>query len=198
MDNHSELDDDSEFIEMVGAWQTREQIAYHEAGHAVIAWALGFHLVAADVYSEPKPVLNGGKLTGVVGMITPLEEQQTREPQGNFLVYLAGVIAERRRGYVGAGFHVSTSDYKNAFEVGRKMFGQKSNSRTKAFLEQFAMPMVESLVNHYWPMIEVLAKELLKRGQMNSLELDAFLRERRIYDLEQLDFHPLFDGGDSC
>lgn len=178
--------DDFEEIRKYYESLTEEEVAYHEAGHAVVAWILGMQLLSCMVV--PKHKREEDKPYGTV--VTA--EDSCYSHQMQFLVYMAGVAAERYRGSKTPYFTMS-SDYTELTKLALNHFDMSADGVSR-FVKGFGMPVVNFLVKTYWSLIEALAKELEAKKFMSAIDVDVFLREQRIYELSQLDFGPIVIG----
>jgi ATP-dependent Zn protease len=135
-----------------------EATAYHEAGHAVVALALGrpIHRVS---------VLPDGQFLGLCqfgkGVFRPSEDWLERE----ILIALGGIAAEARH----------TGDY--AWDAAdrdhryvRHLAVQRSGERQAERLERRLLSKAEHLLARegHWRAVELIAAELLRRGTISG------------------------------
>jgi predicted nucleotidyltransferase len=131
---------------------TREEVAYHEAGHAVLAWVLGSQVRSVVIYSDG----SGGET-----QTAPATEQE-----GRFIICFAGSAAQRRFGRVEA-WH-AYSDLGNAIKL----------AETHEISEDRASELIgkaHELVAEHWANIERVAVALIAGGRLNVTGVDALL-----------------------
>jgi hypothetical protein len=190
--------------------------AYHEAGHAIIAWALGLQVGDCELCEYKSPFNDAGEYVGgrdAAGRvwISP----NVSNDEADFLVCLAGVVAEQKfladlRGHEEDKW-VSTvqrsfkrridensyyekegieDDYSMAVRAAMKAFGSRPN--INAAIKSYALPLLHFFVNFHWYLISALAEHLYEVRKIGAVELDLFIREHRIRELRQLDFGAFF------
>ena len=126
----------------------KKHIAYHEAGHAVIAWKLGYEVSSVMIAPDTdKPGVTYWNARGGVA-----------SPEHYFMVALAGQIAEGKASnhFTGLEERFEACSILNDYE-----------------LENMLDDRTEEMVGECWPQIELVAKTLLKK---KSLGRDEFLR----------------------
>jgi hypothetical protein len=135
----------------------KQEAAYHEAGHAVIAGALGckVRLVIIDP--------NGG---GECQCDDPPEGERERK----IMLCFAGPAAQRKH-EPGSwkGWH-GNDDYRKAVELVQGL--GVSDERVSALIRE-----THGLVEQHWARIERFAHVLLERGTLQAGEIDALFAD---------------------
>jgi ATP-dependent Zn protease len=135
----------------------KQEAAYHEAGHAVIAGALGYKVRLVII--DP----NGG---GECQCDDPPEEERERK----IMLCFAGPAAQRKH-EPGSwkGWH-GNDDYRKAVELVQGL--GVSDERLNALIRE-----THGLVERHWARIERFAHVLLERGTLQAGEIDALLAD---------------------
>ena len=135
-----------------------EITAYHEAGHAVVALALGrpIHQVSVLPNRERLGECEFGK-----GVFRPSEDWLERE----ILIALAGMAAEAR--------HTGTYGWEEAerdLRYVRRLTVQRASARQAERLERRLLAKVEHLLadDGHWRAVELIVAELLKDGVISG------------------------------
>lgn len=139
--------------------QTYDEVtAYHEAGHAVVALALGrpVHRVSAE---PGKELL--GKCEFKKGVVRPSEDWLETE----ILIALAGLAAEAR--------HTGTYDREAAgrdLRYVRRLAVQRVSDRQLERFERRMLAKVENILadDGHWRAVELIAAELVKLGTISG------------------------------
>jgi ATP-dependent Zn protease len=135
-----------------------EATAYHEAGHAVVALALGrpVHQVSIRPDRERLGVCAFGK-----AVFRPSEDWLERE----ILISLGGLAAEAR--YTGSyAWDQATRDRQFV----RRLAVQRAGERQAKRLERRLLAKAEHLLSRegHWRAVELIAAELLRRGVISG------------------------------
>jgi hypothetical protein len=153
----------------------REVTAYHEAGHAVIAYVLGYKLKSVTIipthdahgmvqYLDP---LRGIPLDAEVSDRARLRLEKAIQ------ISFAGPLAQRKfKEHAWRDYH-GEFDFKKIGELGIRAVG--SAEQQKAFLRWLEIATLE-MVDAHWSAIERVAKLLLARDRLNGAEIIAALR----------------------
>ena len=126
--------------------------AYHEAGHAVIALALGRAVQRVSILPGRGWL---GRCEFKKGRVRPSEDWLERE----ILISLAGAAAEAR--HTGAfAWDGASADLRAV----RRLAVQRASERQAERLERRLMAKVEHLLNQagHWRAVELIAAELLR------------------------------------
>ena len=135
-----------------------EATAYHEAGHAVVALALGRPVHKVSVLPNRDRL---GWCEFRKGVFRPSEDWVERE----LLIALAGMAAEAR--------HTGTYDRAAAgrdLRYARGLVLQRATERSAERLERRMLAKVENLLDDegHWRAVELIAAELLKVGAISG------------------------------
>jgi hypothetical protein len=128
-----------------------ERIAYHEAGHIVVAVRVGLGLRRASIYPVAE-VLTDYRLNQRSGLCV--------DERVMFLV--AGFFAEMRYEPTATNEANSADDFERAFEL----VGGSVNERLKSLLGRAC-----DLVWLHWREVEVVAEALMARGTLSGGEI---------------------------
>ena len=153
--------------------QSRKQLestAYHEAGHAVAALALGRGVKCVSIV--PGEEILGHCAHHKLRSFQPdihTNGRTLRRIEQSILILLAGGEAEAK--FRGRHNHIGAErDYQDAIDLAMCVFG--SEEETEAYLRWLlirARNLITSLVN--WPIVEHVAAELLARKTLNGREM---------------------------
>lgn len=140
-------------------------IAYHEAGHAVIAWALKVKLFRVSAGDFEGKVLDG---TIRLYLLDPetMSTSEWTEVKNKALILLAGEAAERAYyewNELYCDEFLSEYDWSELSDLLRK-FGKYALSEDALKIE------ADTLVTKHWNQIEALAKELMNNGEIHGDE----------------------------
>ena len=153
-----------------------EATAYHEAGHAIAAWNLGYRPTTASI-------VPGGDLVGEVRHENPFPgidfefdgSDMTRlKIERAIIICLAGPIAQKRYRQSSWRRWHGAADYAAATELALRACG--SSEIANAFLKWLGL-RANSLVEDHWNAIERIAIELLKRSTLAHEEIELLVLE---------------------
>lgn len=157
-----------------GRARSRQATAYHEAGHAVAAWKLGYRPISASVVAAEGSVgevWHENPFSGVNLEFDGTDLARSRVERA-IMIRLAGPIAQKRyrptswrRGQGGA-------DYAVAADLALRVCG--SGEVASAFLKWLDL-RAKALIEDHWPAVERLAAALIKHGTMNQEEIAALM-----------------------
>jgi ATP-dependent Zn protease len=144
--------------------------AYHEAGHAVVALALGRPVHGVSVLSDRDRL---GVCEFRKGVFRPSEDWVERE----ILIALGGIAAEAI--HTGEyGWDEAERDLRYVRELAEQRAGRRQAER----LERRMLAKAEHLLAKpgYWQAVEWIAEELLRRGEISGRTVrDLFDRANR-------------------
>jgi ATP-dependent Zn protease len=138
--------------------QFDETTAYHEAGHAVVALALGRPVQRVSVLPDR---VHLGQCEFRKGEFRPTEDWLERE----MLIALAGIAAEAR--------HTDNYAWEGAgrdLQYVRLLAVQRAGESRAERLERRLLSKVEHLLAQegHWRAVELIAAELLRRGAISG------------------------------
>jgi ATP-dependent Zn protease len=138
--------------------QFDEVTAYHEAGHAVVALAVGRPVHRVSVL--PKQDLLG-QCQFRKGVVRPSDDWVEQE----LLIALAGLAAEARH----TGTHCPDGAARD-LRYARKLAAQRAGDRGAERLERRMLAKVENLLadDGLWKAVELIAAELVKCGSISG------------------------------
>jgi hypothetical protein len=134
------------------------RVAYHEAGHAVVAWALGFKIGKVAIGLK-------GKHPGTADFSGELPKEMA------LIATEAGAEAERR-------FAGSLTTRHRSDRAFNKQALAKLNPETRKTVERRVKADAVRFVEYHWPRIEALAGALLSRRRLAGHEVEALLSTR--------------------
>jgi hypothetical protein len=153
---------------------SREATAYHEAGHAVAAWSVGYRPTTASIEA-------GNDSVGQVRHEEPFpgisfefdgSDMARLKIERAIMICLAGPIAQKRyRRSSWRKWH-GVADYATATELALRACG--SSDIARAFLKWLAL-RAESLVDDHWSAVERVAIALLKRSTLTHDEIASLV-----------------------
>jgi ATP-dependent Zn protease len=136
----------------------RQATAYHEAGHAVIAMALGRPVRAVSI-------LPNGDFLGTChfhkGVFRPSKDWLEQE----ILIAVAGVAAEA----IHTGEHAWEGATRD-FQYARRLAARRAGDRQAERLLRRSLAKVENLFadEQHWKAVELIAAELLQHGAISG------------------------------
>jgi len=141
---------------MTTAGQEREQVAYHEAGHAVIAHSFRHNITKLD-------------LDGCTVEIAPTRQAA----EETIVVSLSGGIAARRFSGNGADDGGLGDDKYVRYLALRLSEGRESEATA---LVDWLRCRATTAVDRHWPQIEEVAGVLLDKKELSGAEIKEVLR----------------------
>lgn len=158
-----------------GEVRRREASAYHEAGHAVAAWKLGYRSISASIAAADES-------TGEVRHENPfpgenldvVESALVRSRvERAIIIRLAGPIAQKRYRPTSWRRWQGGADYAVAADLALRVCG--SGEIASAFLKWLDL-RAKALIEQHWPAVERLANALLKQGTMDQDQIAALMQ----------------------
>ncbi len=158
----------------VGEARRREATAYHEAGHAVAAWKLGYRPISASIIAADEsvgevrhenPYGNNAEYDG--------SELGRLRIERAIIIRLAGPIAQKRYRPTSWRRWQGGADYAVAADLALVVCG--SGKIASAFLKWLDL-RAKALIEQNWPIVERLANALLKRGTVSEDEIAVLMR----------------------
>jgi len=158
----------------------RKALAFHEAGHAVVARLLSIQIIEATISPRPE-VFIGNVETQPAASWARGKEAICRALERDIQVSCAGEIAQKIYRPQSLRPHQARQDCENMF------MAAATYSRLNRFLTGSIDALVERLrkqtvrlVRENWPKVERVAAALLERGELTQAEIDAAMAGRRI------------------
>lgn len=142
---------------------SRKAAAYHEAGHVVVAWALGYDVQSACI-DGPKGRFHACRPPH-------LEASDVGACEAECVIYRAGLVAERI--HVGGGPEATREAFVDLQEI-RNMAPVVEPENSRAVYGRVARQARTLLGVHDAVVIRV-AEALLKNGRLERHELNALL-----------------------
>lgn len=162
--------------------KAREATAYHEAGHAVAAWA--YKLPVRRISIRPEGDAKGvavhrNPLAGIRLDIDGSDRARLRAEKA-ILICLAGPAAQRRFSPRSFRKHHAASDIDMASELALRL--SASGEEASAYLA-WLQARAGNLVSARWPIISALARLLLEHKELGAegvpLAIQAAIAERQ-------------------
>lgn len=161
---------------IVAKEDTRTATAYHEAGHAVMAFLAGVTINSISIIADEGS-------NGRVHHRNPLRHTNLDDDTSDraydrarkmIRICLAGSVAESlfERSFSKDG---SGADYETAVEIAVRLTGSAVGAKP---LIELQLRQVFQIMKENWRLVETLAGELLIRSEMSGSDVDDFLRMR--------------------
>lgn len=169
--------------------------AYHEAGHAVAAHALGLGTVAVSV--EPKgdaigwhqmPDANVDHLNSAMRVLAHLEipglgdcrfetdDEAAAVLRQHLLLIQGGEVAQRRAVPTSYRHHHVDSDHGHIIDLALLLTG--GNPDAVEVLDAELRAEAERLLDKHWASVEAVAAALLEHGSLTGAQVAAIVNER--------------------
>jgi hypothetical protein len=153
----------------------RERVAYHEAGHAVMAWAVGSKLRRVDIEKTEgrEGQTHDTTLTRNERLDYVVTDRARLKMEGDAQVFLAGRTAEiilnpRSRPYGYRGDYSKAIDLVSCFAANNRVV-----ETHLAYLEARA----HAALTRYWPAVVALALALLAQVTVSGDEAERVITE---------------------
>jgi hypothetical protein len=154
-----------------------EATAYHEAGHAVIAYLLGYKPQSATIVPTVDAagyVIHANPLHGFQLDIDGSDEARLRV-ESAITICFAGPIAQKRYSPRSWRRVHGQWDYDTIAELGLRVCG--SGEQAAAFIRWRELVTLD-LVKAHWLRIQQVAGQLLEREHLSYADLDAIIVPR--------------------
>ena len=152
----------------------RTATAYHEAGHAVVAWRLGVAVRGVSIVPDEDTSGRCHHAALIRGKYPELDDslRAVVRMQKQVMVSLAGLIAQRIHSPRSVRRYHAHTDHRAAVDVALHL--TSSEEEASAFLKWLEI-RTGNLLRAHWPMVDALSKELLARGSMRGKEVERLL-----------------------
>jgi hypothetical protein len=152
-------------------------VAYHEAGHAVVARNFGLAVMRVSINHAYGELFDGERLEGHMQLEPGAERSASL--QRRLWIALAGPAAQERHdpdSYRVDGLVCARADYEGARKLYAELRGKPDcKAEDLASNERRA----RALVTEHWSAIEAVAMALLERHSLERSELDVLLLAQR-------------------
>jgi hypothetical protein len=149
-------------------------IAFHEAGHAVVAWSRGIKVTSATIVPARDflgQVTNVSPLRGVRLDCDGSNRARLRA-EAVIVVLLAGPAAQRRHNPRSPSYGLHDHEY--AVDLARQLNG--SDKAVEAHLNWLAI-VARDEIDASWDLVERIARELFERRTLSAAEITTCCRE---------------------
>jgi ATP-dependent Zn protease len=155
----------------------REATAYHEAGHAVAAWTLGYRPTTATILAagdSAGQVRHENPFPGISLEFDGSDRTRLRVERAIMICFAGPVAQKRYRPTSWRGWH-GAADYATAAELAFRVCG--SREIASAFLKWLDL-RAGSLIADHWDAVERVAAALLERGALGHEEIASLMAAR--------------------
>jgi hypothetical protein len=154
-----------------------EATAYHEAGHAVIAYVLGYRpqcVTIVPTVDTTGHIIHPNPLDGIQLNHGSLDEARLRI-ESLITICFAGPIAQKRYNPRSWRRTHGQWDYEKIAELGLRVCD--STEQASAFIRWREIVACD-MVRANWPRIQLVAGQLLERENLSHTDLDAIIVPR--------------------
>jgi hypothetical protein len=154
-----------------------EATAYHEAGHAVIAYVLGYRpqfVTIVPTLDTAGHIIHPNPLDGCQRNPDSSDEARLRI-ESLITICFAGPIAQKRYNPRSWRRAHGQWDYEKVAELGLRVCGSAEQAR--AFIRWREIAACD-MVRAHWPRIQLVAGQLLERENLSHTDLDAIIVPR--------------------
>jgi ATP-dependent Zn protease len=159
----------------------REQVAYHEAGHAVVTFRLGIEVLEVSIV----PYRHGNAGSCTHGPLFTTGRSDDANLIRAIQISLGGPVAERRFHPQSFRKRGSRSDYDCAAGLARYLVGPGGEPEFLRYYER----LTRELIERHWHDVERVAAALLKYGILSAEQFrywtEGLLKEEDAIDRER-------------
>jgi hypothetical protein len=151
--------------------------AYHEAGHAIIAWSFGFRVKQASIVSDGS---SAGRIFHekiVRGRYPDDIKPSVRDRFEKLaMISLAGLEAQRmHKGASVRSYHAS-SDHQVVADCALRLGG--SEQAANLYIKLLLL-WTRARLKNFWPEVEMLARQLLVKGSLTETDIRRIILSAR-------------------
>jgi hypothetical protein len=157
--------------------KSRLTVAYHEAGHALADYRLGFKIKQVSIVSDHE---SAGRVLGPIGLNIGRASRETpsshviARAHDKLIAFLAGAEAQRKFRPQSLRPYMTWSDEENQSEILFRLFPENEHGALMKYLLIKTRNLVNESIN--WGMIQDLAKTLMQKRTMSGEEVTAVFR----------------------
>ena len=151
--------------------------AYHEAGHAVMAWHEGLSINEISIVPDHKSsgrIIHANPLRGIHLDMDNSNRARIRA-ESAIRVALAGPIAQRHYNPRGFQHRHAESDYELAKD--RILYITGSGEEANAYMNLLEIQTRQIVTGLHWSLVDYLAKALLERQRLSRKEIRATIKQ---------------------
>jgi hypothetical protein len=154
----------------------RRPIAYHEAGHAVIAWHLGVRVRSLTIVPDEATLGRCHHASLIRGRYPELDGSlgAVVKMQKNIMISLAGPIAQHLYNPHSVRRYHTYADHTLAADLALQL--TESEEESGALLKWLEI-RTRGILRLRWALVESLGKKLLDTGTMKGTEVGQLLQE---------------------
>ena len=152
----------------------RRSAAYHEAGHAVVAVALGVGVESVSLHPDE----SRGTLEWYSGARVHLKEGQRRYEDEDVTIILAGAAAQKKHAPSSMRRYSAMGDYEKARSL--VFFGAKPDDKLYILFQQrwdWLVAEASKAIEANWHVIDVVARRLFAVGEISGVEVKKIFRQ---------------------
>jgi hypothetical protein len=155
----------------------RAATAFHEAGHAIVAWSLGVGVKGVSIVPDADSTGRCHHARLFRKKYPELDDslRAAVRMQKNVMIALAGLIAKGMYRARSVRHYHAHADHATAVDIALHL---TSSVEEAAALIKWLEIRTRNVLRLRWPMVERLAKELLSKDTLNGAELKRSLEVR--------------------
>lgn len=160
----------------------REETAYHEAGHCLLAWLRRVELVSVTATPDEEAIAAGisdgfmkARFLSWDGKPPPW-----KDARDEILIALAGPLAAAYHGgftRFSSWLRGGRSDYRRAQGIALRYL---PTERAKHLLDVELRREAKRILREYWPVVRVVAERLIRGGVVSGHELEGIMNRAAV------------------
>lgn len=157
--------------------ELRELAAYHEAGHAVVAWTQSLTIYSVSIDANQREagyVLHQDGLHSGDLVFSPRSGRARLGAERNIRVALAGAIAQRFFAPASLNEKHNSNDRAAVETLLEALHGEANRNLIDAHHRLLEIE-TELLVSKNWPIIEAVASELIRHKQLTGARVSGII-----------------------